>query len=84
MFLVEGFVHSLRFFLGKLYLIAVTLGGPGLFFIAVADSSFLSVPEGNDFLIVVLSTGQTWERMTYYVVMAILGSVCGCSLLYLV
>lgn len=84
MFLVEGFIHSLRFFLGKLYLIAVTLGGPGLFFIAVADSSFLSVPEGNDFLIVVLSTGQTWERMTYYVVMTILGSVCGCTLLYLV
>ena len=82
MFLVEGFGYSFRFFLGKLYAIAVVMGGPGLFFIAMVDSSFLSVPEGNDFLIVVLSTGQTWERMTYYVAMTILGSVCGCTLLY--
>ena len=82
MFLAEGFGHSLRVFLSHLYGVAVTLGGPGLFFIAVADSSFLSVPEGNDFLIIVLSTGQSWQRMAYYVVMTILGSVTGCSLLY--
>ena len=82
MFLAEGFGHSLRVFLSKLYVVAATLGGPGLFFLAVADSSFLSVPEGNDFLIIVLSTGQSWQRMTYYVVMTTLGSVCGCALLY--
>ncbi len=82
MFLAEGFGHFLRVLLSQLYIVAVTLGGPGLFFIAVADSSFLSVPEGNDFLIIVLSTGQSWQRMAYYVVMTILGSVCGCALLY--
>ena len=65
-----------------LYDLAVALGGPGLFFIAVGDSSFLSLPEGNDILIVVLSTGQTWGVMTYYVTMTILGSVCGCVLLF--
>lgn len=65
-----------------LYVLAQTFGGPGLFLIALADSSFLSVPEGNDLLIVVLSIGQPWERMYYLVAMTILGSVAGCSLLY--
>lgn len=65
-----------------LYVLAQTYGGPGLFLIALADSSFLSVPEGNDLLIVVLSIGQSWERMYYLVAMTILGSVSGCSLLY--
>ncbi|MEE2822477.1 MAG: VTT domain-containing protein [Acidobacteriota bacterium] len=59
------------------------LGGIGLFVIALADSSFLSLPEGNDVLIVVLSTGGTWGLMAYYVVMTTAGSVCGCSILYL-
>lgn len=68
--------------MSQVYLFIVSLGGPGLFFIAIADSSFLSLPEANDILIVVLSTGQTWERMTYYVVMTTLGSVCGCAALY--
>jgi membrane protein YqaA with SNARE-associated domain len=77
-----GFWYSLQIFLDKLYVLALALGGPGLFFVAVADSSFLSVPEGNDLLIVVLSTGQGWQLMTYYVVMTTLGSVCGCALLY--
>jgi len=67
-----------------LYQLALGLGGPGLFLLALADSSFLSIPEGNDLLIVVLSTGQSWGRMTYLVVMTTLGSVAGCTLLYLV
>ena len=58
------------------------LGGPGLFLLALADSSFVSVPEGNDLLIVVLSTGQPWRSMFYYVAMTTAGSVTGCSLLY--
>lgn len=65
-----------------LYSLALAFGGPGLFLIAVADSSFLSLPEGNDILIIVLSTGQTWGLMTYYVTMTVIGSVCGCSLLF--
>lgn len=66
----------------NLYQFALTLGGPGLFFVALADSSFLSVPEANDLLIVVLSTGQNWWTMTYYVMMTTVGSTVGCSLLY--
>ncbi len=58
--------------------------GPGLMIVALADSSFLSIPEGNDLLIVILSTGKAWHQMAYYVGMTIIGSVVGCSLLYTV
>ena len=78
----EGFWSSVRVLISQLYVFIVSLGGPGLFFIALADSSFLSLPEGNDILIVVLSTGQSWQSMTFYVVMTTLGSICGCALLY--
>ena len=78
----EGFWGSVRVLISQLYVFIVSLGGPGLFFIALADSSFLSLPEGNDILIVVLSTGQSWQSMTYYVVMTTLGSIAGCCLLY--
>jgi len=67
-----------------LHSLAVRLDGPGLLLVAVADSSFLSVPEGNDLLIVMLSTGKSWERMAYYVFMTVVGSVTGCMLLYTV
>lgn len=58
------------------------LGGPGLALIALADSSFLSIPQGNDILIIILSTGNTWTMMLYFVAMTVLGSVAGCLLLY--
>ena len=57
-------------------------GGPGLLLLAICDSSFLSFPEGNDLLIVILSTGQSWARMAYFVGMTITGSVIGCLILY--
>jgi membrane protein DedA with SNARE-associated domain len=57
-------------------------GGLGLMLLAIVDSSFLSVPEGNDLLIVVLSAGKSWGTMTYYVAMTTIGSVLGCILLY--
>jgi len=62
----------------------MSLDASGMFLVAVADSSFLSIPEGNDLLIVILSTGKTWDRMAYYVAMTILGSTIGCLLLYAV
>jgi len=78
---ILGFLKNIVSFL---YEFALALGGPGLFFIAIADSSFLSIPEGNDVLIVVLSTGQPWTVMVYYASMTILGSVIGCILLFTV
>jgi membrane protein YqaA with SNARE-associated domain len=64
------------------YKLIASIGGPGLLLLAMADSSFLSVPEGNDLLIVVLSIGRPWSTMAYYVTITIIGSVIGCLLLY--
>ena len=61
--------------------IALILGGPGVFAIAFLDSSFISLPQINDILIVVMVTKyKTW--MPYYAAMATLGSVAGCYVIY--
>ena len=61
---------------------AAGLGGLGLFVVAALDSSFLSFPQVNDLLIIVLSTAYP-ERMIYYAGMTTLGSLVGCYALYL-
>ncbi|HYK92010.1 MAG TPA: VTT domain-containing protein [Acidobacteriota bacterium] len=67
-----------------LQVLATKMDGFGLMLVAMMDSSFLSIPEGNDVLIVVLSSGSTWRGMAFYVAMTITGSVLGCLLLYTV
>lgn len=62
---------------------AAELGGVGLFVIALLDSSFLSFPQVNDLLIIILSTKYP-ERMPYYAGMTTMGSIIGCYLLYFV
>ena len=62
---------------------ALGLGAPGLFLIAFLDSSFLSLPQINDLLIIWMVT-QHPERMPLYVTMATLGSVAGCTVMYLI
>ena len=62
---------------------AMLTGGPGLFVIAFLDSSFLSLPEINDLLVIWMVTRHK-ERMIYYALMATAGSVVGCSVLYLI
>jgi membrane protein DedA with SNARE-associated domain len=64
------------------YAFVMRLGGVGVLLLAIGDSSFLSIPEGNDILIVIISTGSSWSHMAYYVSMTIVGSVIGCLLLY--
>ena len=61
--------------------LALSLGGPGLFFVAFLDSSFLSLPEINDLLVILLVIRHK-ERMAYYALMATLGSITGCFVLY--
>jgi membrane protein YqaA with SNARE-associated domain len=60
---------------------ALGIGGPGLFLVAFLDSSFLSLPEINDLLVVMLVIEHN-ARMPYYALMATLGSVAGCLVLY--
>lgn len=56
-------------------------GGFGLFFVAFFDSSFLSLPEINDVLILYFCT-RFKEHAYFYALMAMLGSTAGCSVLY--
>lgn len=60
---------------------AVAMGGPGLFLIALLDSSFLSFPEMVDLLLMGLVTHHK-ERMVFYALMATVGSIVGCFVLY--
>jgi membrane protein YqaA with SNARE-associated domain len=57
------------------------LGAPGLFIAAFLDSSFLSIPEINDFLMVT-SWAAHPTRAPLYVSMTTLGSLAGCSALW--
>lgn len=63
--------------------LASGLGGPGLFFIAFLDSSFLSLPEINDLLLVWMVTRHE-SRVLYYATCSTLGSISGCLVLYFV
>ena len=62
---------------------ALSIGGPGLFVIAFLDSSFLSFPEVNDLLIILMVVSHP-DRMVYYASLATLGSIAGCLALYFV
>ena len=63
--------------------LALTLGAPGLYLVAFLDSSFLSLPEITDILVVWMVT-QNHDRMILYVVAATLGSLTGCLVMYFV
>ena len=62
---------------------AASLGAPGLVLVAFLDSSFLSLPEVTDILIVVLVIKRP-EIWMWHALFATLGSVLGCYALYLV
>jgi membrane protein YqaA with SNARE-associated domain/nitrate reductase NapE component len=57
------------------------MGGPGLIAIAFIDSSFLTLPEVADLLVVVFTIREP-ERWLYFVTMTTIGSVAGCYALY--
>ena len=70
-------------FIKWVYGFALSLGGPGLFVVAFLDSSFISLPQIND-LLVVLMVVRNKPLMPYYALMATAGSVAGCYVLYLI
>jgi membrane protein YqaA with SNARE-associated domain len=71
----------LKSFIAWISGVATTLGGPGLFVIAFLDSSFISLPQINDLLVVVMVL-QNPDWMPYYALMATLGSIAGCYVIY--
>jgi membrane protein YqaA with SNARE-associated domain len=71
----------MREFVDRLVLFIGPLGGPGLAILAFLDSSFLSLPEVSDVLIVVLVLRQP-DLWLYYAAATTIGSVAGCFALY--
>jgi membrane protein YqaA with SNARE-associated domain len=65
----------------KIVAFAGSLGAPGLFLISFLDSSVLTFPVINDLLLIELSI-QHPGRMPVYALLAMLGSVLGCVLLF--
>src|SRR4029079_8364800 len=57
-----------RAFISWLYSFALSLGGPGLFTVAFLDSSFISLPQINDILVVLMVTEHK-TRMDYFEIM---------------
>src|SRR5262245_23700063 len=68
-------------FVGRIQAFALGLGAPGLFIVSFLDSSFLSLPEVNDLLLIWMVT-QHKTLMALYVVSATAGSIAGCLALY--
>ena len=60
---------------------AETVGGPGMAIVAFLDSSFLSLPEVNDVLMVLMVVRNP-DAWIYYAAMTTLGSVAGCFALF--
>jgi len=56
-------------------------GGFGLMVLAICDSSFLSLPEVNDILLMTFSIHEP-ESMVKFAALTTIGSVIGCALLY--
>lgn len=57
------------------------LGPVGVFLVAFLDSSFISIPEVND-IIVITAAARHPETAWLYVLMATLGSLAGCAALW--
>ncbi len=71
---ISGIVDAIRTAL-------LAIGVPGIFLIAVLDSSLLTIPEINDILVVSQVISRP-ERVIYLPLVTAAGSVGGCLLLY--
>lgn len=61
--------------------ILLPYGGIGLMLLAICDSSFVSLPEVNDILLMTFSIRRP-DQMIVYAGLTTLGSVIGCAMLY--
>jgi membrane protein YqaA with SNARE-associated domain len=70
-------------FAARLRALALAMGAPGLLLIAFLDSSFLSLPEIAD-LMVVYMVAHHKSRVVVYAFSATLGSIAGCLVMYFI
>src|SRR5215213_10048208 len=61
--------------------VPIYMAGPAMTVIGALDSSLLSLPEINDYLVVMRCTNAPYEAL-YFPLFAAAGSVIGCMLLY--
>lgn len=73
----------MRTFVAWVQALALGLGAPGLFLAALLDSSFISLPEVVDILLIWMTT-QHKSLMVVYAAAATLGSVLGSLALYVI
>src|SRR4029079_8036262 len=74
-------VYCMGRILDRVQVLALALGAPGLFLVALLDSSVLSLPEIAD-LLVIWMVVQHKDRLVLYALSATAGSLAGCLLLY--
>jgi membrane protein YqaA with SNARE-associated domain len=70
-------------FAARLRALALAMGAPGLLLIAFLDSSFLSLPEIADLMVVYMVTHHK-SRVLVYAFSATLGSIGGCLVMYFI
>jgi membrane protein YqaA with SNARE-associated domain len=75
-----NFIHGLA---ARAQALAEALGGPGLLLVAFVDSSFLTLPEVADILVVLFAIRSPGD-WPYFAAMTTAGSVAGSYVLYLV
>jgi membrane protein YqaA with SNARE-associated domain len=75
-----SFIHELSVWLRATLL---PYGGYGLMLLAMCDSSFVSLPEVNDLLLMTfaIDNPSSWTKLA---ALTTLGSIMGCSMLYFV
>src|SRR5262245_55120087 len=66
---------------GRIRSLALALGGPGLFFVAFLDSTFLPLPGITDLLLIVMVTRHP-AAMLWYVAATVAGSLAGCLVMH--
>lgn len=75
-----NFIHGLA---SKAQALAESMGGPGLLIVAFVDSSFLTLPEVADILVVLFAIRSPADWL-YFAAMTTTGSVAGSYVLYLI
>jgi membrane protein YqaA with SNARE-associated domain len=61
--------------------LAEQLGGAGLLVVAFLDSSFITLPEVADFLVIIFTIREP-DRWLYFATVTMIGSTAGCYVLY--
>jgi len=78
---VKSFLHQITGSLNRISEYLVAFGPFGIFAIALLDSALIPLPGGPDAVMILLSSARP-RWMLLYALMATLGSVIGCVILY--